>query len=133
MLLIFHFFKFATMPKINQITRCLKLDRSSVLREKRPNTVFSGPYWIQENADKKKLRIWTLFAQCRVKIINTAWKVTIFGVFRSVFSPNPRKYGPKKLLVGTLFTQWKPRRTMCKNLAISLLLLIFTWSRLCLI
>ena len=40
------------------------------LREKCQNIeFFSGPYflysdWIQENTDQKKLRIWTLFAQC---------------------------------------------------------------------
>ena len=27
--------------------------------------------------------------------------MTIFGVFRSVFSPNPGKYEPKELLIGT--------------------------------
>ena len=40
------------------------------LREKRPNTefflvrIFLYSDWIQENTDKKKLRIWTIFTQC---------------------------------------------------------------------
>ena len=61
------------------------------------------------------------------EVINTAWKVSIFGVFlvrifphsdwirwdtlskfspNSVFSPNAGKYGPEKLQIRTLFTQW---------------------------
>ena len=53
----------------------------------------------------------------------TAWKVSVFGVFPvrifpgsdwirkdtkylSVLSPNAGKYGPEKLRIRTLFTQW---------------------------
>ena len=38
----------------------------------------------------------------------TAWKVSIFGVYRylSVFSPNVGKYGPERLWIRTLFMQY---------------------------
>ena len=53
---------------------------------------------------------------------NTAWKMSVFGVFLfyifphsewiprdtpylSVFNPNAKKYGPEKLRIRTLFTQ----------------------------
>ena len=59
-----------------------------------------------------------------IYLTNTAWKVSVFGVFLvrtfphsdwirrdslylSVFSPNAGKGGPKKLWIRTLFTQWK--------------------------
>ena len=41
----------------------------------------------------------------------TVWKMARYGVFSSpyfpVFSPNAGKYGPEKLRIWTLFTQWK--------------------------
>ena len=57
--------------------------------------------------------------------LNTAWKVSVFGVFLvrifpnsdwiqedtlhlSVLSPNARKYGPEKLRIQALFTKYKP-------------------------
>ena len=38
------------------------------LREKCPNTESKSPYLvqIQKNTDQKKLRIWTLFTQCKL-------------------------------------------------------------------
>ena len=58
---------------------------------------------------------------------STGWKVFVFGVFLvrilpgldwirrnapylSVFSPNGRKFGPEKLRIRTLFTQWRDSR-----------------------
>ena len=32
--------------------------------------IFLYSYWIQENTDQKKLRIWTLFTQCYFAILN---------------------------------------------------------------
>ena len=60
---------------------------------------------------------------CSILVSNTVWKVSVFGVFLvrifpyldwiqkdtehlSVFSKNVGKYGPKKLRLRTLFTQW---------------------------
>ena len=37
--------------------------------------------------------------------LNTTWKVSVFGVFLSIFSPIAGKYGPEKLRIQTLFTQ----------------------------
>ena len=59
-------------------------------------------------------------------VINTAWKVSVFGIilvrifphsdwirrdtpYLFVFRPNAGKYGPVKHLIRTLFTQWKER------------------------
>ena len=58
---------------------------------------------------------------------STGWKVFLFGVFLvrilpgldwirrdapylSVFSPNAEKFGPEKLRIRTLFTQWRDSR-----------------------
>ena len=66
---------------------------------------------------------------------NTAWKVSIFGVFLvrssphsdwirrgspylSVFVPIVGKYGPEKLRIRTLFTQWRSFRNTDKFLGI---------------
>ena len=62
----------------------------------------------------------------------TTWKVSVFWVFLvpvflhsdwirrnteyvSVFSPNAGKYGPEKLRIWTLFTQWLLRNTVRCN------------------
>ena len=67
--------------------------------------------------------------------LDTAWKVSLFGVFLVrifphsdwilrdteyffVFSPNAGKYGPEKFRIRTLFTQWEAvvRRYSVKKL-----------------
>ena len=41
-----------------------------------------------------------------IVILLTAWKVSVFGVFWSVFSCIQTEYVPEKLQMLTLFTQW---------------------------
>ena len=41
--------------------------------------------------------------------MSTTWKVSKYGVFSG---PNAGKYGPEKLRIWTLFTQWRCDRDL---------------------
>ena len=54
------------------------------------------------------------------------------GFFRSVFSPNAAKYGPEKLRIWILFTQWKLQKgnsdkVTLLHLIINLMIYIYNW------
>ena len=114
------FFLFVFSPNLTEKGDLLSKSSSSV------------PMW--KNINPKKIRIWTIFAQscptpsCNIILYfllkDTALKVSEFEVFLvrifphldwirrnteylSVFNPNARKYGPEKLRIRTLFTQWE--------------------------
>ena len=87
---------------------------------------------MQENTDQRKLRIWTLFMQCMVYrkansvkvscfffsliLKGTLLKKCLYSEFSwSLFSPNAGEYGPEKLRIPTLFSQWHAKKRFAFN------------------